>query len=300
MPDRSMQGVYPILSTPFDENGRVVTEDLERQTEWLIESGVHGVGIAVASEVYKFTEAERDDVLKTVVAQVNGRVKVVMNTGAEGTDLAIHYSKRAQELGADALMVRPTSFIPAVTADHEEYFLRIATAVDLPIFMQDQGNAQVGPALAASCARLHENLCYIKVESPPTVPRMAETHRLSQGTGLVLFGGAGGAFVFEELRRGSVGTMPGATMPEMFVRVWDMWQSGDESGAEKEFDRYATIIRTLAQGQGLASWIYKHILVRRGIFDKGSAYARHPALKPDDVHLKEIDRQLDELGLLKS
>ena len=236
MPDRAKQGVYPLLSTPFDENGRVVTEDLERQTEWLIECGVHGVGIAVASEVYKFTEDERDDVLKTVVAQVNGRVKVVMNTGAEGTDLAIHYSKRAQELGADALMVRPTSFIPAVTADHEEYFLRIATAVDLPIFMQDQGNAQVGAARGAAGAGPSGNLWYIKVEWPPTGPRRAETPRLSEGTGLVLCGGAGGAFVFEELRRGSVGTMPGATMPEMFVRVWDMWQSGDEAGAEKGND----------------------------------------------------------------
>ena len=298
MPDRTMAGVYPILSTPFDSKGRVVMEDLRRQVDWLVDSGVHGVGIAVASEVFKFTESERDEVLSAVVDQAAGRVKVVMNSGAEGTDVAIHYSKRAEELGADALMIRPTSFIPTTVEENIDFFAKIANAVNIPIFLQDQGSATVGPAMAAACARRHENLCYIKVESPPTVPRMAETKRLSEGTGLILFGGAGGAFVLEEFRRGSVGTMPGSTLPEVFVRVWDLWQSGDEDGATAEFSRYSTIVRTLSQGQGLANWIYKHIMVRRGIFDPGSAYARHPALKPDALHLKEIDMQLEELGLL--
>lgn len=298
MPDRTMAGVYPILSTPFDSKGRIVMDDLRRQVDWMVDCGVHGIGIAVASEVYKFTESERDEVLSAVVDQAAGRIKVVMNTGAEGTDLAIHYSRRAEELGADALMIRPTSFIPTVVEENIDYFERIANAVSIPIFLQDQGSATVSPAMAVACARRHENLCYIKVETPPTVPRMAETHRLAEGTGLILFGGAGGAFVIEEFRRGSVGTMPGSTLPDVFVRVWDLWKSGDEKGAEAEFSRYATIIRTLSQGQGLSNWIYKHIMVRRGIFEPESAYARHPSLKPDDLHLKEIDMQLDEIGLL--
>lgn len=300
MPDRTMKGVYPILSMPFDSEGRIVFEDLKRQVDWLVECGVHGIGIAVASEVYKLTESERDDVLKAVVDQTKGRVKVVMNTGGEGTDVAIHYSKRAEELGADALMIRPTSFIPTVVEENIKYFERIAQSVNIPIFLQDQGTATVAPGMAAECARRHENLCYIKVETPPTVPRMAETQKLSEGTGLILFGGAGGAFVLEEFRRGSVGTMPGSTLPDKFVRVWDMWQAGDEDGAEKEFSKYAPLIRTLAQGQGLANWIYKHIMVRRGVFEPTSAFARQPSLRPDDLHLKEIDGQLEALGLLSN
>jgi len=45
MPDRSMQGVYPILSLPVDAQGRVVHEDMERQVEWFIDKGVHGMAI---------------------------------------------------------------------------------------------------------------------------------------------------------------------------------------------------------------------------------------------------------------
>ena len=298
MPNRSMKGVYPILSAPINSKGQLVIDDLENQVEWMIEKGVHGIGIAVATEIYKFTEEERDLLLSTVVRVVNGRVKVVMNTGGEGTDVAVFLSKRAEELGADALMIRPTSFIPVAASENIEYFGQIAESVSLPIFLQDQGTAQVPPAMAVACAKRHENLCYIKVETPPTIPRMGETQKLAEGTDLILFGGAGGAFAVEEFKRGSVGTMPGSTLPDMFVRVWDHYQAGDEEAANAEMRRHAALIGMLAQGQGFANWIYKHIMVRRGVFSPGSDFARHPALKPDANHFKEIEALLESLDLV--
>ena len=298
MVDRTMKGVYPILSLPVDSKGRIDHEDMAKQVEWFIDCGVHGMGIAMATEVYKLTDKERDAVLKTVVKAADGRAKVVMNTGAEGTDVATEWSARAEALGADALMIRPPSYVPTVAAENVEYFVRIAKAVKIPIFMQDQSTAPVPPALAVRCARAHPNLCYIKVESVPTVPRMAEAAEMRGDSGLILFGGAGGAFVLEEYRRGSVGTMPGSTLPDVFVRTWDLWQEGDEKGAEQEFNRYAAIIRTLGQGLGLGNWVYKHIMWRRGVFKKTSTFARHPALAPDKLALKEVDQLLDGLNLL--
>jgi dihydrodipicolinate synthase/N-acetylneuraminate lyase len=298
MPDRSMKGVYPILAAPINEKGQLVIDDLENQVEWLISKGVHGLGIAVATEIYKFNEDERDLILSTVVRVNNGRTKVVMNTGAESTDVAIAYSKRAEELGADALMIRPTSFIPVPASENIEYFGKIAESISLPIFLQDQNTAPIPPAMAVACAKRHENLCYIKVETPPTIPRMAETQKLAEGTGLVLFGGAGGAFAVEELKRGSVGTMPGSTLPDMFVRVWDYFQAGDEEAANAEMRRHAALFGILAQGQGFANWVYKHIMVRRGVFSVGSDFARHPALKPDAEHYKEVDALLESLDLI--
>ena len=298
MPDRLMRGVYPILSAPINEKGHLVLEDLERQVEWMIAKGVDGLGIAVATEIYKFNEKERDEILSTVVKVNNGRVKIVMNTGGESTDVAIFLSKRAEELGADALMIRPTSFIPVPASENIEYFGRIAESVPLPIFLQDQGTAQVPPSMAVQCVKRHENLCYIKVETPPTLPRMGETYNLAKGTGLILFGGAGGAFAVEEFKRGSVGTMPGSTLPDMFVRVWNHFQAGDEDAANLEMRRHAPLIQMLAQGQGFAGWIYKHIMVRRGIFSPGSDFARHPALKPDSDHFKEIDGLRESLDLV--
>ncbi len=293
-----MRGVYPILSTPFRKDGSIHYEDLEKEVEWFVESGVDGMGIAMASEVYKLTGPERDEVLTRVVETTNGRAKVVMNTGAEGTDVTIDQSKRAEDLGADALMIRPPTYVPTVASEVIEFFVRIGEAVSIPIFMQDQSNAQVPPGMAVACAARNENLCYIKVECPPTVPRTAEAARLRGDSGLILFGGAGGAFFLEELRRGSVGTMPGSTMPDVWVRIWNLWEKGDEDAAEREFFRYAPLIRTLAQGQGLSNRIYKYVMARRGITGLESSYGRHPGLDPDETQIRELDRLLEEHGLV--
>ncbi len=298
MVDRSMTGVYPILQTPLDAELRIDDEDLRREVDWAIGCGVDGFGIALASEIYKFTESERDTLLKTVVEQTNGRAKVVMNTTSACTEVSAFYSKRAEELGADGVMVGPPSLVAAHADETVQYFRTIAEAINIPVFIQDQSAAPVSPGLAATIARQHENLCYVKVETPPMPPRVAELKELSQDTDLIVFGGYGGMFLFEEVRRGSVGTMPGCTMPDVFVRLWRMWHSGDHEGAERESRKYAAFMRVLSQGFGLSNWIYKHVLVRRGIFK--ATHTRRPALPPDERQLRELDEILDELGLTGS
>ncbi len=50
-------GVVPILITPFDEADRVDDESLRRLVDHCIDAGVHGFGIAFATEIPKLTEA---------------------------------------------------------------------------------------------------------------------------------------------------------------------------------------------------------------------------------------------------
>ena len=88
-----MRGVVPILVTPFDNEGNIDEASLRRLIEFNIAGGVHGLGVANGSEVFKLTEAERAQVVRCVVDAVRGRVPVVISTGANGTDIAIAYSK---------------------------------------------------------------------------------------------------------------------------------------------------------------------------------------------------------------
>src|SRR3954470_16266065 len=107
MADAIIRGVVPILVTPFDEKGRIDEDSLKSLIDFNIAAGVHGVGVALGTEIFKFSEAERNQVAKVVVDHVKGRVPVVINTGASGTDLAVQYSRTAEAAGADALMVIP-------------------------------------------------------------------------------------------------------------------------------------------------------------------------------------------------
>jgi 4-hydroxy-tetrahydrodipicolinate synthase len=288
-----IRGVVPILVTPFDAEGQIDEASLKSLIEFNIAGGVHGLGVALGSEVFKFTEAERDRVITCVVQTVRKRVPIVINSGAAGTDLAVYYSRRAEELGADALMVIPPNFMPVGSEEIADYYRRISKAVSIPIFLQDVVQAPISPGLALRIARECEHVRYIKVETLPVTSKVADMARVA-GDALTIFGGAGGSYFIEEMRRGSVGTMPFCSQPEDFVRVWDLFQAGDEAGARKAFDeRIMAVNRLGQQGGDLFYHLHKQILVRRGIIR--SAHVRSPTIEIDPVTQREIDALLAEL-----
>lgn len=286
-----MRGVFPILVTPFDEKGRIDEDSLRNQVEFNLAAGVHGLGVALGSEIFKLSEFERDLVTRCVVDQVRRRLPVVINTSAPGTDLAVHYSRSAQANGADALMVMP----PPATGPDEvlAYFKAVTGAVDVPIFIQDTSSAPVSAGLARRIAELYPQVCYIKVESMPIVSKVAEAVSTA-GSRLIVFGGAGGGYFIEELRRGSQGTMPFASQPEAFVEVWNLFQRGEENAAREVFTRQVLPIYRLAeQGSGIYFAVHKEVLRHRGIIR--SAKVRDPAPPMDEQTNAELCRMLEEL-----
>lgn len=293
MPSPTIRGVVPILVTPFDEGGRIDEPSLRRLIDFNIAAGVHGLGVALGSEVFKFTEAERDEVVRCVVTTVGGRVPVVINTGAAGTDLAVGYSRRAEELGADALMIIPPSFMPAGPDEIVDYYRQISQAVSIPIFMQDVPQAPIPPGLALRIARDCEQARYIKVETLPVTAKVADMVQTA-GDMLTVFGGAGGSYFIEEMRRGAQGTMPFCSQPRAFVEVWNRFQAGDERGARQIFDNTIMAINRLGQqGGDLFYHLHKQLLVRQGIIR--SAFVRAPTMRIDVTTQREIDGLLADL-----
>jgi 4-hydroxy-tetrahydrodipicolinate synthase len=111
---------------------------------------------------------------------------------------------------------------------------------------------------------------------------------------LVVFGGAGGNYFIEELRRGAVGTMPFCTQPEAFVEIWNLCQSGDEAAARAVFNRVLLpVSRISGQGVGLFYQIHKEILRQRGIIR--TARVRSPAPPMDDLTRHELQLVIEEL-----
>ena len=287
-----MRGVFPILITPFDEQARIDEESLRRLIEFNLAAGVHGLGVALGSEIFKLSEAERDQVTRIVVDQVRGQVPVVINTGAAGTDLAVFYSRTAERNGADALMVMPPAFMPAGPDEIREYFRAISNAVGIPIFIQDTPSAPVSAGLARQVAEECRWVRYIKVESLPITTRVADMVAQA-GDRLVVFGGAGGSYFIEELRRGSVGTMPFCSQPEAFVEVWNLYQRGDERAARALFDRTIALVNRIAAQGTVFYHVHKEILRQRGVIR--TAKVRSPAPSVDELTRRELQQVIDEL-----
>tara|TARA_Y100001935_G_scaffold111836_1_gene92742 strand:- start:949 stop:1815 length:867 start_codon:yes stop_codon:yes gene_type:complete len=285
---------FQYYQTPFDSKDNIVFEDVQSEVNYAVDAGVNGIAIALASEIYKLTDHERYQLLEKVVNYSAGRIKVCMNTTAESTKQCIEYSKKAEDFGADAVMIAPPSFGGVEQNEIKKYFINTAEAIGIPIFMQDVFDTPISPEMAVQLSNEHHNLKYIKVEVAPTIPRFNKLKEISQNGAPIPFGGMGGTFMIEEMRRGSVGTMPVCAFPEMFVKVFKLWDEGNREEAEEIFHRYVPLIRTLGQGLGIWNWLPKYILKKRGIFNHFNA--RQPSLKPDEDQLYEIDRMLERLS----
>jgi len=299
MAEATMRGVYPILVTPFDDQDRVDVDSLQSLVDFQLEQGVHGLGVALGSEVLRLTELERILVTRTVVdrvaERVNGRqsVRVVINTSGTGTSQALHYSRLARDNGADALMLTAPSFLPPGTEGIKSYYRAVSDGIGLPIFIQDVNGQHVSGSLAREIAEESSWVQYVKVESAPITLRVAEAVQAG-GDLLTVFGGGGGNYFIEELRRGSRGTMPGCSTPEAFVQVWDLVHAGDEAAALGVFfDRILPVNRLCAQGWGAFFHVHKQLLQRRGVIR--TARVRDPAPPLDEATERDLAVVIERL-----
>lgn len=284
---KPIEGVVPILLCPFHDDGRFDAESMERQIEFNIAAGVHGLGLAIASEMFKFNEAERGELIAFTASAINKRTPLIVNTSAAGSDLAVHYAKLAAKQGADVLMVYPPTFLPAGVEEIVDYYRRIAAAVEIPIVLQDVIQAPISPAVALRIADACDNVKYVKVETTPVTAKVAAM-TAAAGDRLTVFGGAGGGYFIEEMRRGARGTMPFSTQPSEFLEVWSLFQAGDQAGARACFDANIMAVNRLAlQEADVFYHLHKRLFVEMGIFK--SAHVRSPTIALDAVTLREIE-----------
>ena len=289
----SLRGIIPILVTPFDTEDGIDEESLANLVEFNIRAGVQGLGVALGSEIFKLTEAERGQVVRVVVRTVRGRVPVIVNAGASGTALSILHAAAAEKAGADALMVYPPHFLPVGAGEVFEFFRAVDAAVRLPIVLQDIPQAPIPPGLALRIAEHCSNVRVIKVENLPVAARVSEMVAALDGR-LAVFGGAGGTYFIEELRRGAAGTMPFCSQPADFVEVWDRFHRGDEFGARQHFERTIMPVNHLGMlGGDIFYHLHKRMLVRRGVLR--SAAVRGPTTPIDPATEEEIEALLDRL-----
>lgn len=283
---RTLEGVYPILNTPFHDDGTIDLLSQARLTEHLLAQGAHGLGLfGNASEGYALQPDERQRILKSVRSVVNGMVPLVVSSGAMGTDAAVLLSKEAEDEGADALMVLPPFYMKTDADGLMHYFDAISKAVSIPIMVQDAPLMTQVPMPAALLARMGreiEKVKYAKVEAPPTAPKVSAVIRAG---GPVVFGGLNGQFMIEEIERGARGMMPGSDMTGLFVEIWNSLESGDAAGAWQTFTGALPLIRfELQPGMGVSAM--KHNLMEAGVIQ--SARVRHPTASLDAESLREL------------
>jgi 2-keto-3-deoxy-L-arabinonate dehydratase len=294
---QSLGGIIPIVVTTFHEDGSIDLESQRRLIRHLLGQSVHGLALfGNASEGYTLTDEERKKILALTIEEVHGSVPVIVSSGHNGTHGAVELSRAAEEAGADALMILPPFYIKPDAQEVYRYFAAISQAVRIPIMVQDaplMTQVSMSAGLLARMSNELEQVRYVKVEAPPTAPKITDILEQAKGQ-ITLLGGLNGNFLIEELDRGSVGVMPGSDLCAPFVRLWTAYRAGDRASAREEFRKMLPLIRYELQ-PGLGVSVMKHNLKARGIID--CAMVRPPTKTVDTIGIREIEELRQEVAL---
>lgn len=230
-------GVFPIAPTTFDERGELDLASQRRAIDFLVDAEVAGICIlANYSEQFALTDAERDELMTTILEHNAGRVPIIVTTTHYSTRIAAERSRRAQEAGAAMVMLMPPyhgTTLRAEEAGVAEYFRRVADAIDIPIMVQDapmSGTVLAAPFLARLAGEIPQ-LAYFKVESAGAAGKLRELIRLAGDQIDGPFDGEEGITLLADLDAGATGTMPSAMIPEVLGEVVRLHLGGERESA---------------------------------------------------------------------
>ena len=128
------KGIYPALTTKFTDDYRVDIPSCINNVEAQINAGIHGCVIAGSlGEASTLTQNEKILILKEILNYVNGRIPVIMNIAEQSTVAAVQAAQKAQETGADGLMMLPPMRYASDDRETIEFYKAVASSCDLPI-----------------------------------------------------------------------------------------------------------------------------------------------------------------------
>lgn len=260
-------GIFPILQTPFDEDGYIDTASLRSLVRFCLRAGAHGLVIpANASEFFVLSDAERMEVTEVVLDETQGRVPVVISCSGVSTSVAVKFVRHAVTHGANGIMVLPPYVRRLSEAGVFRYYESIAEAAGgLPIIVQNAEPPLGTPLSIPSLVKLMEKvpgIRYVKEEVNPTGQRMSELLASAGNRLHGVFGGQNGIWLLNELDRGACGNMPNCATVDVHVRIYNLYQAGHRDEAE---DLYLKLLPLLVLGSQYGVAFAKDLLYRRGV-----------------------------------
>lgn len=123
------------LVTPFNETG-VDYETLGKLIEFQIENNTDAIVICgTTGEASTMPDQEHLEVVRYTVEKVAKRIPVIAGTGSNDTYHAVELSKKAEELGADGLLIVAPYYNKTTQKGLCAHMETIASSVNIPIIL---------------------------------------------------------------------------------------------------------------------------------------------------------------------
>ncbi|EMI09396.1 4-hydroxy-tetrahydrodipicolinate synthase [Anoxybacillus gonensis] len=124
------------MVTPFDNKGNIDFAKTTQLVNYLIENGTDSLVVAgTTGESPTLTTEEKLALFRHVVEVVNGRVPVIAGTGSNNTRASIELTKKAEEIGVDAVMIVAPYYNKPNQEGIYQHYKAIAESTSLPVMV---------------------------------------------------------------------------------------------------------------------------------------------------------------------
>lgn len=241
------QGSMVALVTPMSGDGRVDFTALDALLDWHLAEGTDGVvAVGTTGESATLEDEEHMEVVARCVRRLKGRIPVIAGTGSNNTAHAAHMSRRAQDLGADAVLTVVPYYNKPMQEGLYRHFRAIAEAVSLPVLLYNVPGRTITDLLPATVERLAKlpNIAGIK-EATGDVAR-AEDIRRRCGDAFTMISGDD-ATAREFILQGGVGviSVTANVAPKLMHEMITAARRGDAKKAAEIDARLAPLHKAL-------------------------------------------------------
>ncbi len=109
-------GLYPVMLTPFTDDGAIDWRGVDALTDWYLDNGATGLfAVCLSSEMYDLTDDERLALARRVVARAAPRGAPVVASGTFGGSIAMQaaFVRRMADTGVAAVVALACQLAPA-------------------------------------------------------------------------------------------------------------------------------------------------------------------------------------------
>ncbi|MGH7434004.1 MAG: dihydrodipicolinate synthase family protein [Candidatus Methylomirabilales bacterium] len=294
---REIRGVIPPVITPFTESGEVDYAALvSNLARWNRMALAGYLILGSNSEFVYLSEEEKIRILEVTREHIPSGKVLIAGTGCEATQATITLTRRAADIGADAVMVVTPSYYKPHMRPHVliEHYRRVADASPVPVFLYNVPiftGIVLDPDVVGRLAE-HGNIVGMK-DSAGNMALFAQYLQVSPRE-FILFVGSGPVFL-PALSLGARGGILAFAncAPEACLNLYSLFREGKLDEAREQQLKLLPAMQAVTTRFGIGG-----LKAAMDMVGHTGGWPRPPLLPPNDEERLEIRRAFEQAGLL--
>ena len=243
-----LKGMGVALITPFKEDESVDFDALLKVVEYQVQNGAdYIVVLGTTAETPTLMEEEKPEIIKAAVAQIRGRIPVVLGVSSNCTRFVVNQLKGVEYQGIDAIMSVAPYYNKPTQEGIYQHFKAVAEAAPLPVIMYNVPS-RTGVNMTADTtlriARDFENIIAIK-EASGNFAQINDIIKNKPDHFQVISGDDSLAFPLVALGAAGVISVIGNAFPRAFSNMIHLALSGEPEKARAIHTQFLELIDLL-------------------------------------------------------